>query len=465
MNNSGNARVHYFENQFLRVQDFADEQAYHLAMPRRHNIAHHTWGIVHGLQLVAEEGNLFVQPGMAIDGYGRALILPEKQTLSTAAFADKGSDVLDVWLVYDRLGSDRAPRGYAGCGNGDGVPFYRWQERPLVRLDVPDPAFPDRRQPESVPEGDLSFDPSRTPPDDPQDDWPVFLGQIRSDPVNPDQPYSVDTADRPYVGLVGEAIEAPSGRARVQIGAELDTDPRRFAVFVPEADPGVDPTPARLEIKDTGEIGFRGQTTLYGDLKVAGGAVEFGAGFAQAAQPWHIYHHQVELTHQDELINELRLEMAAGAGGLNRVVIGFWSSEDEVFKPCLTIADNCTVTVHGNLVVEGQIEFRGETPSQLDTVAGQFALSSFLSGVGGANLLFGRGYVGTTPAMLAEGLAALRRAAVPEAELAAFVTRLETDEALREAFLNLIASGHPNLLQSLQNLASPGDDDGDGGEG
>jgi hypothetical protein len=456
MSNNGIARVHYFERQFLRTQDFADEQVYHLAMRRRHNIAHHTWGIVHGLQVVPEEGNLFVQPGLAVDGYGRELILPEKQPLSTAAFAGKGSDILDVWLVYDRVGS--APQGYAGCGDDGDAPFYRWQERPLIRLDVPDPAFPNRRQPESVPQGDLDFDPSRTPPDDPQEDWPVFLGQIRFDPANPDQPYSVDLADRPYVGLVGEAIDAPSGRARVQIGAELDTDPRRFAVFVPEADPGVHPSPARLEIKDTGEIGVRGQTTLYGDLKVAGGAVEFGAGVARSAQPWHLYHHQ------DEDINELRLEMAAGSNGLNQVVVGYWSSEEEAFKPCLTIADNCIVTVHGNLVVEGQIEFRGETPSQLDTVASQFALSSFLSGVGGANILLGRGSLGGTPALFTEGLAALRRAAVSEEELAAFVTRLETDETLREAFLNLLSSGHPNLLQGLQKSASPGDDDGDGGD-
>jgi hypothetical protein len=54
---------------------------------------------------------------------------------------------------------------------------------------------------------------------------------------------------------------------------------------------------------------------------------------------------------------------------------------------------------------------------------------------------------------------------VSEEGLAAFVNRLETNEALREAFLNLVLTGHPNLLQSLQNLVAPGDEDGDSNEG
>src|SRR5215207_29440 len=144
-------RVHYFERQFLRPADFADEQDYHVAMRRRHNISHHTWGVVTGLEVTAEEGNLYVQPGVAVDGYGRELILPQRQPLSTNAFTEKGSDELDVWLVYERSGSDEPPAGYAGCGDSarGGASFYRWQETARVQLERPDPEFPDRRRPES----------------------------------------------------------------------------------------------------------------------------------------------------------------------------------------------------------------------------------------------------------------------------------------------------------------------------
>src|ERR1700730_8710129 len=106
------ARVNYFERQFLRAQDFVDEQAYHVAMRRRHNIAHHSWGIVEGLQLAVEEQTLFIQPGMAVDVFGRELILENRVQIDPGVFTDKGSESLDVWLVYGEIGSDRPPKGY-----------------------------------------------------------------------------------------------------------------------------------------------------------------------------------------------------------------------------------------------------------------------------------------------------------------------------------------------------------------
>jgi hypothetical protein len=390
MPNDNPARVHYFDRQYLRIQDFTDEQAYHLTMRWRHNIAHHTWGIVHGLELVEEEGSLFVQPGMAVDGYGRELILPDKRPLSTGAFDDKASDVLDVWLVYDRVGSDQAPPGYAGCGDSVDAAFYRWLERPQIRLQVPKPVPTNRRQPEEVPEGDWVFDPSRTASDDPQAYWPVFLGQIARTRAKPEQPYTYTTnrADRPYVGLVGWAVEDPAGRARVEIGAEQPTA-RRFAVFIPEADPSPNAAP-RLEINNTGAMEVRGNTTLHGDLTVAGGAIEFGVGDCpDTPQPWRIYHCK-QTSRQggtDVELDELRIEMASTPAGQNRVVIGSWNTQEKKFHPCLTIVDDCSVTVHGDLIVEGRlIENTPRAEAMLSTEAQASTLGAFVSGVSGANL-------------------------------------------------------------------------------
>lgn len=393
MSNNPISRVHYFERQFLRTQEFTDEQAYHVAMRRRHNIAHHTWGIVHGLELEEKEGNLFVKAGMAVDGFGRELILPTKQQLSTDAFASRDSNVLNVWLMYNRTSSDQAPPGYAGCGDDGDTPFYRWQEKPWIWLEAPDPAFPDPRQPESVPVGDLDFDASRTPPDDPEQDWPVFLGQMLYDPANPDQPYSVDMRGRPYAGLVGEVVVAPSGQAQVQIGAESQEAPRRFAVFVldPHAAPDADKPDPRLEIDKEGQVVIRGDTTLDGNLTVDKGAIEFKAGTArsQDASSWHIYHLTgvIDPDDPETLKDDLRIEMPGGTPGNNRVVIGTWSAEDKEFKPCLTIADDCSVTVHGNLIMEGRIQEGADlVEEQFSPEAKRQISTSFKSGIARANL-------------------------------------------------------------------------------
>src|SRR6266699_759122 len=207
MSDNSITRVHYYDGQFLRTQDFTDEQAYHVGLRRRHNIANHNWGIVSGLEVVLAEGNFYVQPGMAVDGYGRELILAQKQTLSSSSFLDKASTELDVWLVYDLRNSDQAPAGYSGCGNGNGTSssFYRYQETAQALLEKPDSDFPDRRQPKDLAIRDRNFDASRTPPDSPQSYWPVFLGQIINDPANKQQPLAVNLDNRPYAGLVGEA--------------------------------------------------------------------------------------------------------------------------------------------------------------------------------------------------------------------------------------------------------------------
>ena len=372
MSDDAIARVHYFERQFLRTQDFTAEQEYHLAMRRRHMIAHHIWGIVAGLTLTVDpDSSLWIEPGMAIDGYGRELILPVRQPLRREEFSEKNTDMLGVWLLYERIGGTQAPPGYAGCGpNGAGL--YRWQELARARMDTIDPNFPDMRKPKSVPEGDWEFDPSRVPPDDPLREWPVFLGQIARERPDLSQPtvytYRVVQAEanRPYAGLVGEAIVAPSGRARMQLGAESRADDRRFALFLqdPQATGALRPRPS-LEVGADGAVAVRGTTTVHGDLTIDGGALEFNVGVARSpqARPWQIYQTvdrrplasgaTADAAPQTEETHELRVEMKQSGKGLNKVVIGAWSADDQAFKPCLTVADDCQVTVHGNLIVQG----------------------------------------------------------------------------------------------------------------
>jgi hypothetical protein len=397
-------RVRYYERQFLRTQDFTDEQAYHLIMRHRHNIAHHRWGIVYGLEVqVDTDGRLSVQPGMAVDGYGRELIVSDLRQIDPREFDTKDSDELDVSLAYRQIivGQSTAVRS---CG--DQSQADRVQEYPQIRLDAPDPSFADPRAPRGVPSGDRAFDPSRTPPADA--DWPVLLGRLKRSRESADKPwvYTAVAVEIPYAGLIGEAIHAPSGRARVQIGAEQPDDPRRFAMFVQDPAAPDAPVAPALEIDAIGKIDMRGDAMLYGDLKIAGGALEFGVGPARArlARPWQIYHHVetrpptsapqaglVPPAPAQQEFHELRIEMPGAGNG--QVAIGAWSEDDKAFKPCLTIANDCTVTVHGDLIIEGKLEETLNRPEAQQTQAVRaLAVSNAISALTSAT--FGQSALG-----------------------------------------------------------------------
>ena len=80
-------RVNYFTHQFLREQDFKDEQAYHVEARRRHNMLFHSWGVVEGLE-VQQHGDheIFVQPGYAVDKAGREMVLIQTVSRNLSSF-------------------------------------------------------------------------------------------------------------------------------------------------------------------------------------------------------------------------------------------------------------------------------------------------------------------------------------------------------------------------------------------
>lgn len=353
------ARVHYFDEQYLRTQDFADEQAYHLAAHRRHNVTQHSWGIVTGLELVADEGLVWIQPGVATDRFGRELVVAQRRPLPSGAFADKGADTLEVWLAYDRVPADASAGGRCEPGS-----FARWQEQPLVVLQVPDPAATDRRRPDGVAPIDLAHQPWQSSPDDPARYFPVYLGSItRGDPP------VVDHAGRPYAGLVGEGVIAPSGRVALQIGTQdAKKDPNRFAVYV--SDPDV---PA-FALDAEGRARIARAATVDGELTVHGAAAFEPVEDEDGA--WRIHRAQ-----QSGDADELRIQI----GDPGRLVIGTW--RDDAFQPCLTVDADGTVTVHGNLVVTGQIVANAAAAARLTDEARQFMGAGLLSGIGGASPL------------------------------------------------------------------------------
>src|SRR3977135_94305 len=85
---NGSKRPLYFTEQFLVVDDFKDEENYHLGLSRRHNRCLHTPGVVAGLEVTIEAQpppkgatELTVSSGIAIDYFGREIILAAPGTI------------------------------------------------------------------------------------------------------------------------------------------------------------------------------------------------------------------------------------------------------------------------------------------------------------------------------------------------------------------------------------------------
>ncbi|MDI9978799.1 hypothetical protein [Rhodococcus sp. IEGM 1307] len=355
-------RVRFTEGQFLGADDLLEEQAYRENAERRHRLGGHSWGIVSGLQL-AHSGRAFsVMPGVAIDGYGRAVAVTAPIRIEVDVDT-RGQR--DVWLSLESTSN-----------RGDVA---------TVCLTPADPDTLDPRHPVGVPPTDVASRPHSavwSPPGP----WPVYLGTVCWN----DQSISTTADNRVCVGLRGEAVVAPSGRARMQIGAESSNDTTRFAVATEQVKATGNqatqdevahgkpfPLTTRLCVDATGNVSVCGTTTLGGDLVIhppakASADTHTGIKFAHtqepvAASPWTLY--RTRVVRQGRSVDQLRIEIAhPGDGGdptRNRFIVGTRDASDEsdVFHPCLTVNADCTVIAHDCIEVRGQLR---RSPASVD---------------------------------------------------------------------------------------------------
>lgn len=122
-------RVRYYERQYLGVDDFKAEQDYDRDQLRRHLLGEHTWGIVVGLELYEQDKDggapgvdIFITPGMAIDGLGHQIVLTEPYQLPEELFASyvfnpasPDGQWFPVWLRYREENTAPPAPGYAQC--------------------------------------------------------------------------------------------------------------------------------------------------------------------------------------------------------------------------------------------------------------------------------------------------------------------------------------------------------------
>ena len=126
-------RLNYFNGQFLVAQDFQDEQAYHLALRRRHGGALHTWGVAAGL-FVAKTGDkqVTVSAGMAINRDGAEIVLPAPQAVDLTSFGANAA--VFITIAFRELFD---PADHYTTGGLDN--FTRTTERPLIEAKTTPP--------------------------------------------------------------------------------------------------------------------------------------------------------------------------------------------------------------------------------------------------------------------------------------------------------------------------------------
>jgi hypothetical protein len=385
------SRVNYFDRQYLRLPEFKDEQSYHIALRRRHNLSHHGWGIVVGLEILVDEVAQ-LQPGVAIDGYGRELVLLDRQTIGRDRFELHGTSRLDVWLEYQLDPADAGPSSLV-CAPGAPRQMYRMLEKARVVVQPAGAATIDGRRPDAVNMEDLNAILPDTP-DDPGRRWPVYLGRVimRVEQTG-EVTYTVEAGGRPYVGLNAEIIDHPGNPARIELGhtsgapGQTDTrsvgddtfvyagDPdRQFAVFVPPPQGTLNVQP-KIAVTTKGTQ-ILGATEVHGDLVLDGSSLLFHTSVTDADAG--LDDHPAIYRALDGG-DELRIDLGKFPQADRGLAIGL--TKDGTFQSILeikfdTTASKPTVTIYGDLRMTGTFtgtDIRLRTLSQ-DLIPQLFAM-------------------------------------------------------------------------------------------
>jgi hypothetical protein len=200
-------RVLYYEREYLRSFDFIAEQNYHLQMRRRLNLALHLWGIVEGLDVKlggvvsGAPDQYYISPGMAIDAYGREILLFAPYILTEDDI--QANRIINpgrysLWIAYTRSEATPPAPGYRLCNLPD--QYTRWREFYRILILPKDYALP-AIEPGAT--DDLSDDPDKQ-------FWPVRLGSVDVEDIGGElRIKKAWPKARTYIGLRAQRIVAP----------------------------------------------------------------------------------------------------------------------------------------------------------------------------------------------------------------------------------------------------------------
>ncbi|HEY1752913.1 MAG TPA: hypothetical protein VGG29_16770 [Caulobacteraceae bacterium] len=119
-------RPTFSNGQYIGADDLNAAVDYARDETRRLALSSRNWGIVTGLALVertdaAGAVQMYVEPGIAWDGYGRPVVVLAPAPVTPDLFADLKSGNQVVWLRYSALDERAIEAGFRTCGHGDPI--------------------------------------------------------------------------------------------------------------------------------------------------------------------------------------------------------------------------------------------------------------------------------------------------------------------------------------------------------
>jgi hypothetical protein len=312
-------RPRFYEGQYLSADDLAAIMEYQRAADARHALGGHTWGIAAGLTLterpspgVPDKVEVTLQPGIAWDGYGRAIVVSQPTRLPESEFAripvDPVADdppppgspsgrLVPVWLQYQEIGARPPAPGFETCLTEDQTGRVR-ESFQFIVSDLPE--GPEQRGPVHIgaialdatqavkrfdPDAEELWDtsvPHQTFPIDskPPRRWLVPIGYarwiaragglgyfIKRDKLPGDKVEDRIRRFRRYVGTVAEYIQAAAGVILLHRRGEPPNRAHRFAQLLQS---GADAGELMRDL-----VWVEGNLRIEGDAKLAGGALLF----------------------------------------------------------------------------------------------------------------------------------------------------------------------------------------------
>jgi hypothetical protein len=412
MNDISEQRPDFFEGEILSAADLEQLVVYLRDQSARHALGGHTWGIVAGLQLLEQtiSGNsvdVYLLPGYAVDGYGRAIVVVNPLRLSVDWFNGQPSGPVQVWIRYDQGQTSAVRPGFQVCCNG-GDNYSRVAES--YSIEVGNLSLPSQQTGISV--SGENVDDARTVPrlfndagpiicdgsvpfqdlplgDDTASRWLIPLGQVGWQAGTPGQFLTLTDPNDPtkvifsrrlrrYVGLVGENFYAADGLIRLrrrtsEVAGIVDqklinatcaagslTDPSHDQDLENCAE---GPTPSEL-------VWVEGRLRVTGDTRILDGRMELRDAAGTNYYPPNVLGSAPTfLQRTDRKLNaDLQIVIGKAASDNNRLLIQ-QAADPQQPQPCQSVQFS-TLNTLVSVLDDGKVGIGTDSPKQLLDLAG-----------------------------------------------------------------------------------------------